>query len=335
MNPNTESVTVLGAGAWGTALADLMARSGHEVRVWCYEEEVARSINRDRTCEYLPDVELGAMKAFSEFEPALRGADLVVSAVPCQFVRGVLERAAVHLSPAARIVGASKGIELSTQLRMSELFSSTLTPARHDFAVISGPSFAAEVASGTPTAVVVASESTELAARIQRSMQTNRFRVYTSTDVVGVELAGALKNVIAIAAGIVVGLGYGHNTMAALVSRGLAEITRLGVSMGADAATFAGLAGMGDLLLTCTGPLSRNRGVGVRLGEGESLAAITAEMKSVAEGVRTVEAVVELAARQGVEMPISEQVHRVAHRGRAPAAALDTLMERSPRPEEW
>ena len=336
MSPPNRRIAVVGAGAWGTALADHLASTGHRVGIWSFEERVARQIAESRTSEYLPDVELHPLAASGRLHVALEGAELIVSAVPCQFVRGVLERARAHVGARTPVVSASKGLELATGKRMSEVIREALGGGwLGELGVISGPSFAAEVAQGTPTAVVVASRSVALAERIQSSMQTRRFRVYTSTDVAGVELAGALKNVIAIASGVSIGLGHGHNTTAALISRGLAEITRLGLSMGADAGTFAGLAGMGDLLLTCTGPLSRNRCVGIRIGRGESLEGIVSEMRSVAEGVRTVEAARALATRQGVEMPITEQLYRIMHRGGDPASALDELMERSPRPEDW
>lgn len=337
MNDARLRIAVLGAGAWGTALADLATRVGHAVSLWSHEPEVARSINQRRASDFLPGVELAAgLTAYDRLSPVLEDADLVISAVPCQFKRRVLERALAHLPVRAPLVSASKGMEPSTQARMGEVAAEVLAPGwQGAFGVVSGPSFAAEVVRGTPTAVVVASLSPELPDLVRTALQNGRFRIYASRDVVGVELAGALKNVIALAAGISVGLGHGHNAMAALVSRGLAEIARLGVALGASRSTFAGLAGIGDLLLTCTGPLSRNRAVGVRLGRGEPLGAILSETKSVAEGVRTVEAVMELTHRTGVEMPIAEQVYRIAHEGRDPRAALAELMERSPRPEDW
>ena len=330
-------LAVLGTGAWGTALADLSARIGHSVSIWSHEAAVASAINERRTNSYLSGIELApGIRAHTRLAPVLGGAELVVSAVPCQFVREVLGRAARYMPDTVPVISASKGIELSTRMRMEEVVAQVLAPRwRGQFGVMSGPSFAFEVVRETPTAVVAASGSQEVAELVQSSLQTKRFRIYTSNDVVGVELSGALKNVIALAAGITVGLDHGHNAMAALVSRGLAEMIRLGVSMGAEPSTFAGLAGIGDLLLTCTGSLSRNRTVGVRLGAGEPLCTILSDMKAVAEGVRTVGAVRDLARRQGVEMPITEQVYQIAHRGRDPASALDELMERSPRPEDW
>ena len=236
----------------------------------------------------------------------------------------------------ALLVSASKGIELGTHLRMDEVLREHVpSPVMERFCVLSGPSFAREVAEAAPTAVVVASHDEEAGRRVQEAFQTGWFRVYTNLDVVGVEIAGALKNVIALAAGVTAGLGYGHNTMAALITRGLAEMARLGVAMGARSATFYGLAGVGDLVLTCTGALSRNRTVGYRLGRGETLADILVDMKAVAEGVKTAEAVRELARLNDVEMPIAEQVYAIVHEGRTPATAVRALMLRDPKPEDW
>jgi glycerol-3-phosphate dehydrogenase (NAD(P)+) len=233
-------------------------------------------------------------------------------------------------------VSASKGIETATGLRMDQVMREVLAPESMErFTVLSGPSFAREVASGTPTAVVVASDSEEARKAAQRIFQTESFRVYTNPDVIGVELGGALKNVIALAAGVAVGLGYGHNTVSALITRGLDEITRLGVALGASRATFYGLAGMGDLVLTCTGELSRNRSVGFRLGAGESLEEILGEMKMVAEGVKTAQAVHALAKEHGVEVPIIEEVNAIVTGKRTPAEAVRTLMLREPRSEAW
>ncbi|MGW8267843.1 MAG: NAD(P)H-dependent glycerol-3-phosphate dehydrogenase, partial [Longimicrobiales bacterium] len=253
-----------------------------------------------------------------------------------QFVSTVMGNAAADLHPEAQVLSASKGIEVSTGRRMDEVLTGILTPAQRErLTFLSGPSFAKEVGQEQPTAVVVASRSDAAAAVAQAAFQTDYFRVYTNPDVLGVELGGALKNVIALAAGAVAGLGFGYNTLAALVTRGLAEITRLGVAMGADPATFSGLAGMGDLVLTCTGTLSRNRTVGYRLGQGESLQEILADMRGVAEGVKTVQAVRELARNAGVEMPISEEVHALLWEGRSPAEAARNLMLREPKPEVW
>jgi glycerol-3-phosphate dehydrogenase (NAD(P)+) len=329
--------TVVGAGAWGTALATVLAEKGHEVTIWSYEEEVAASINAGKGNPYLPDATLpDGLRAEPDLAAAVRGADIVLSVSPSQVVRSVMQVAGPHIGPGALLVSASKGVELTSLLRMDEVLGSLVSPeVMSRFCVLSGPSFAREVVDRVPTAVVVASQDTEAAVAAQEAFQTLWFRVYTNPDVIGVELGGALKNVIALAAGVTAGLGHGHNTTAALITRGLAEITRLGVAMGAQKATFYGLAGMGDLVLTCTGSLSRNRTVGYRLGQGESLAGILSEMTAVAEGVKTAAAVHELALRHGVEMPIAEQVYAIVEEGRSPAEAVRVLMLRDPKPEEW
>ena len=329
--------TVVGAGAWGTALASLLARNHHEVRIWSYEDHVASSINSEHRNPYLEGVSLSdTIRAETDLRSAVAGAGLVVSASPSQFVRRVMTEAADAVEPGALLLSATKGIELGTLLRMDEVLSDVL-PARamEGFCALSGPSFALEVASGSPTAVVIGSHDESVAQRARELFQTSTFRVYTNTDVVGVEIGGALKNVIALAAGTTAGLGYGHNTLAALITRGLAEVTRLGLAVGAERATFYGLAGLGDLVLTCTGSLSRNRTVGYRLGQGERLEQILSEMSAVAEGVKTTEAARELARRHGVEMPITEQMYAILYEGRSPDEALRTLMSRDPKPEEW
>lgn len=329
--------TVIGAGAWGTALATVLAYGGHEVTVWCFEPEVSKSINEEGINRYLEGVSIPrSIRAETDLKAALQGAALIVSASPAQFVRGVMGRAAPHIEPGAMVLSASKGIELGSLLRMDEVLAEVLpASAMKGFAALSGPSFAREVATGEPTAVVIASRDEAAAARAQEYFQTPSFRVYTNTDVIGVEVAGALKNVVALAAGTTAGLGFGHNTTAALITRGLAEITRLGVAVGAEKATFYGLAGLGDLVLTCTGSLSRNRAVGYRLGQGDSLQRILGEMTAVAEGVETTRAAFELARRVEVEMPITEQMYAILYEGRAPGEALRSLMTRDPKPEEW
>jgi glycerol-3-phosphate dehydrogenase (NAD(P)+) len=331
-------VAVVGAGSWGTALAALLADAGKHVVLWSFEPEIVdqiRTSGENRT--YLGGVRLPpSLRATSDLAEALGDVDFVVSVTPSQFVRSVMVRAAPHLPDRAVVVSASKGIETSTLKRMDEVLAEVLgVDLGRRFAVLSGPSFALEVALGEPTAVVAASALEEVAARVQALFQTPSFRVYTNPDVVGVELGGALKNVIALAAGVTAGLGFGHNTLAALITRGLAEMTRLGVSLGAQRSTFAGLAGMGDLVLTCTGELSRNRSVGYRLGRGETLEAILGEMHAVAEGVKTAQAVQALAQRQRVEMPICEEVYRMLVEGKRPQDALRSLMGRDPKPEEW
>lgn len=329
--------TVVGAGAWGTALATVLVEKGHEVTIWSYEPEVAEAINERRSNPYLAGVELpDSLRATNDLAAAIEGAALVVSVSPSQVVHSVMGAVGPSLSEDAVVVSASKGIELRTLRTMDEVLSALLpAPVMERFCVLSGPSFAREVADRAPTAVVVASHDEEAGRFVQGAFQTPWFRVYTNLDVVGVELAGALKNVVALAAGVTAGLGYGHNTTAALITRGLAEIARLGVAMGAKSATFYGLAGMGDLVLTCTGSLSRNRTVGYRLGQGEPLDRILADMTAVAEGVKTAEAAHELAARRGVEMPIAEQVYAIVHEGRSPAEAVRALMLRDPKSEDW
>jgi len=333
----TLRVSVVGAGAWGTALAKVLAEKGTDVRLWSYEDHVADAINERSENPYLEGVTLPAtLHATSDLASALDGAELVVSVSPSQVVRSVMGAAKPHVGPDALVVSASKGIELGTHRRMDEVIREALGEGIEErFAVLSGPSFASEVASGQPTAVVAASHVEETRQRVQEAFQTPWFRVYTNPDVVGVELGGALKNVVALASGMTAGLGYAHNTTAALITRGLAEMARLGVAMGAHQATFYGLAGMGDLVLTCTGGLSRNRTVGFRLGRGESLEAILGDMTAVAEGVETTRAVHELALEHGVEMPIVEQVYAIVEHGRTPAEALQALMLRDPKPEEW
>ena len=330
-------IAVVGGGAWGTALASVLARNGHEVVLWA-REEVVRGVNTlRRNPLFLPDVELPeGLGATDRLEEAVESAQVLVNVVPSQFARSVWEPVAGAVAGDAVVVNASKGIETATLKRMDEVFAELL-PARvmDRFTVVSGPSFALEVAHQAPTLVVAASRSLEAARRVQGLLQNGSFRVYTNPDVVGVELGGALKNVIAVAAGTAAGLGFGHNTMAALIARGLAEMTRLGVAMGAQRETFSGLAGMGDLVLTCTGELSRNRTVGFRLGRGEALQEILGPMRAVAEGVKTVQAVRVLAERHGVEMPISEEVHAMLTEGRSPMEALQNLMSREAKAEDW
>ena len=330
-------VSVVGAGAWGTALALVLVERGHDVRLWSYESEVVDSILRHRRNPYLDGVTLPEeLHATSDLTAAVEGSELVVSVSPSQVVRSVMREAAPHLDSDAIVVSASKGIELHSLRRMDEVLTEELGPDLMErFCVISGPSFAHEVAQRAPTAVVVASRFPEVAEHVQDAFQTPWFRSYTNSDVIGVELGGALKNVIALAAGMTAGLGYAHNTTAALMTRGLAEMARLGLAMGACPATFYGLAGMGDLVLTCTGSLSRNRTVGYRLGQGESLDAILSDVNAVAEGVKTAPAVRELAGRHDVEMPIVEEVCSIVEEGHSPVEALRKLMRRDPKPETW
>jgi glycerol-3-phosphate dehydrogenase (NAD(P)+) len=335
--PEETRAAVLGAGSWGTALALLLHEKGVPVRLWSFEGEVVEEVRRTGVNPYLEGVPIpDSLHLTDQLPQALEGADLVLSVSPAQHVDTVIRKAAPAISPHATVVSASKGIEIASLSRMDEVLARHLSPEHMErFCVLSGPSFAAEVVRGEPTAVVVAGRSLEARTRVQSWFSTSRFRVYTNPDVIGVELGGALKNVVALAAGVVSGLGFGYNTQAALITRGLAEITRLGVTLGAEARTFSGLAGMGDLVLTCTGELSRNRTVGNRLGQGETLNAILSDMRAVAEGVRTTPAVHALAARHGVEMPIVAEVHAILEGERSPAAAVERLMLRDPKPEAW
>jgi glycerol-3-phosphate dehydrogenase (NAD(P)+) len=326
-------VGVVGAGSWGTTLADLLARQGHDVTLWAWEAEVVESINADRMNRlYLDGCALAPeLRATGDARAAVREKELVLCAVPSHALRAVMSSVADGLPGGAPVVGATKGLETGTLKRMSQVMGE-LAPSA-PYVALSGPSFAAEVYAGQPTAVVAASEDDEAARLAQEVFSSGRFRVYTGRDVVGVEIAAALKNVMAIAAGILEGLGLGHNPRAALITRGLAEMTRLGVALGAEAATFAGLAGMGDLVLTATGGLSRNRSLGVALGRGQSLDEYTAGQRTVAEGVNATRAALELARRHGVEMPITDQVAAVLFRDKAPSAAVTDLMERAVKAE--
>ncbi|MQA89553.1 MAG: NAD(P)H-dependent glycerol-3-phosphate dehydrogenase [Gemmatimonas sp.] len=334
----TGRVAVVGAGSWGTALANLLAKKGVETILWSYEGDVAESIQRKgRNPRYLSEAELDPrLEATDSIAEAVAGASKVVSVSPSHVVREVMTQVAEHLEAGALVVSASKGIEVETLAMMDAVLSSVLpASSAQRLAFLSGPSFALEVANEFPTAVTMASRSSEVAAEAQELFQTDYFRVYTNHDVTGVELGGALKNVIAIASGVVAGLGYGHNTRAALITRGLAEMTRLGTALGAEPLTLAGLAGMGDLILTCTGDLSRNRSVGVALGRGRSIDAILGEMTMVAEGVRTTRSARELARRHDVEMPIIEEVHAMLFEGRAARVAVENVMLREPKSERW
>ena len=328
-------LAVLGAGSWGTTLANLLAHKGDDVRLWAFEPEVVETVNRSReNSMFLPGVPLSPkIRALGDVSEAVSGAEVIVSAPPSHAVRGVIRDLSQAVPPGTLVVSATKGIETDTLALMSQVFAECLPKVR--FSVLSGPSFAAEVCEGQPTAVVAAAGDEATAQAAQRVFATPAFRVYSNLDVIGVELAGALKNVIAVAAGIAEGLGLGHNPRAALITRGLAEITRLGVAMGADPLTFAGLAGMGDLVLTTTGSLSRNRSLGVALAEGQSFEQYRATHRSVAEGANTSLAGVALGRRLGIELPITEQVCAVLFRGRAPREAIAELMGRELKSEQW
>jgi glycerol-3-phosphate dehydrogenase (NAD(P)+) len=328
-------VAVLGAGSWGTTLANLLAHKGDEVRLWAYEPEVVESVNRFReNSMFLPGVPLSVkIRAVGDVSEAVSGVEVIISAPPSHVVRGVIRDLGGAVPPGTLVVSATKGIETDTLALMSQVFAECLPQIR--FAALSGPSFAAEVCEGQPTAVVAAARDEATAQAAQRVFATPVFRVYSNLDVIGVELAGALKNVIAVAAGIAEGLGLGHNPRAALITRGLAEITRLGVAMGADPLTFAGLAGMGDLVLTTTGSLSRNRSLGVALAEGQSFEQYRATHRSVAEGANTSLAGAALGERLDIELPIIEQVCAVLFGGRAPREAIAELMGRELKSEQW
>jgi glycerol-3-phosphate dehydrogenase (NAD(P)+) len=329
-------IAVVGGGAWGTALADLLARKGEQVTIWARESEVIESVNGRHVNEmFLPGAALApALRADGDLAAVLQGAETVVSAAPSHAVRSVMTQAAPAIERSRPlVVSASKGLDPDRLERPSHVLSEVL-PAGTPVAVLSGPSFALEVFQRQPTAVVAAATDHGVAQRTQRVFSTNYFRVYSHTDVVGVELAGALKNVIALAAGILEGLGLGFNTRAALITRGLAEITRLGVTLGAQPMTFAGLAGMGDLILTATGALSRNRTLGVALGQGQTLEQALAGKAAVVEGVNTTRTAVALGERHDVEMPIAREVANVLFQGKPPRQAVSDLMERELKAED-
>ncbi len=334
----TERAAVVGAGAWGTALANLLAGKGIETILWAWEPEVARQVEERHVNEtYLNGIPLDPrLRATRDLAEAVGGRSVVVSVSPSHVVRTVMAEAAPHLAPGALVVSASKGIENDSLKTMDGVLAEVLpASAAHTACYLSGPSFAREVGLGHPTAVTIASHDAAAAERAQACFQTAVFRVYTTGDVPGVELGGAVKNVIAIAAGTVEGMGFGYNTQAALITRGLAEIVRLGDALGADPRTLAGLAGIGDLILTCTGSLSRNRTVGVQLGKGRSLDDILSGAVTVAEGVRTARSTRDLAHREGVEMPIVEAVYAMLYEGLAARDAVEQLMLREPKPEQW
>ncbi len=331
-------IAVIGAGAWGTALSIVAARSGHHgVRLWAYEAEVRESIVQHRENSlFLPGQLIPEnVIVTGEFEKALANADIVISVMPSNHCRRLFESMGAFLRPDMLFVSATKGLEEQSLLRMTEVIAQVIGDRfRPRLGALSGPSFAKEVARGDPTAVTIASPDAELTYTIQQELSDPRFRLYTNDDAVGVELGGALKNVIAIAAGVCDGLGLGHNSVAALITRGLAEITRLGVACGGQRETMSGLAGLGDLVLTCTGGLSRNRSVGVELGRGRNLTDIITGMHGmVAEGVLTTNAAVGLAKARGVEMPISEKMHAILHDGKSPREAIHELMTRSAKSE--
>lgn len=324
-------IGVLGAGSWGTTIADMLALNGHDVTLWVYEANLCeRMRDKGENDIYLPGVALSKkIKFTNSLEEAVSGMEMVVSAAPAQVVRRVVSKAVPYISQNTIIVSLSKGIEEGTLMLMSDLLKETLPKSLNkNLCFLSGPSFAKEVALKMPTAVVIASENKKAALKAQNVFSTFYFRVYTHDDVTGVELGGAVKNVIAIATGIADGLGFGYNSRAALITRGLAEISRLGAKMGANPLTFLGLAGLGDLVLTCTGELSRNRTVGYKIGKGATLKEVTSGMNMVAEGVATSRAVYQLSKKIGIEMPITEHVYKILYEGLSAKEAVINLMSR-------
>jgi len=323
---------VFGAGSWGTALAIHLAHAGHRVRLWGRDHDLVASMERDRVnATYLPGVELPAAVEPTASPDAAAGARFVVFAVPSHGLRAVARNVAPRVPSPAILISAAKGVEEGTLSRMTEVLSSEL-PGRPVVA-LSGPSFALEVARRQPTALVAASANCDAVTAVQEGFRSGYLRLYGSDDVTGVELGGALKNVIAIAAGVVEGIGLGHNALAALITRGLAEMSRLSVAAGGRRDTLAGLSGLGDLVLTCTGALSRNRHVGIELGRGRRIEDVVGHMKMVAEGVRTTSAALALGERHGVELPIASQMADVMAGARTPAKALEELMVRRQRQE--
>jgi len=325
-------IAIIGAGSWGTALSLTLSRIGHSIRLWAYEKEVASDIRSNRENRlFLPGFRLPeSIVPTTELTAAIEGAKYVVTTIPSHVCRRLYEQMLPELHPEVIFVSATKGLEIDSLMRMSQVIQS-VTERRFvpKLTVLSGPSFALEVARGDPTAVVVASADMSAAQAVQEDFSSKTLRLYTSDDVVGVEMGGAVKNVIAIAAGVIEGLELGHNPKAALVTRGLAEMTRLACACGARSETLAGLAGMGDLVLTCTGDLSRNRRVGAELGKGRKLSDIIGSMRMIAEGVKTTEATVALATKHGIEMPITNQVYRILQGLVSPKDAIRELMERS------
>ncbi|HEX8089949.1 MAG TPA: NAD(P)H-dependent glycerol-3-phosphate dehydrogenase [Blastocatellia bacterium] len=329
--PESKRVAVIGAGSWGTALAMVAARNRHDVRLWAREPEVAACVNRaHRNPFYLSSFNLPEnIHATTSLEEALALADSVLVVVPSHAMREVVGRMRELVSAETVLVSATKGVENGTLMRMDEVITDVLgesfTPR---FVAISGPSFALEVAKGDPTAIVAASRDARLSERVQRELSSNAFRIYTNDDCIGVELGGAIKNVVAIASGVVRGLGLGTNAVAAIITRGLAEMTRLALAQGARVETMAGLAGLGDLVLTCTGELSRNRHVGVELGRGRKLGDILGEMREIAEGVKTTRAIYELGLRLEIDMPITASIHALLYEDKPALDAANELMGR-------
>lgn len=331
------NIGVIGAGAWGTALAKHLAEKGLNVRLWAYEQEVVNAINTTHENSiFLTGVALPrTLVATSSLADAVEGCDGILFVVPSHVTRPVLHMLAPCLSVPVPLISATKGIEEETSKLMTQVMDEVLPPTMAPMIMaLSGPSFASELGAGKPTAVCLAGRDAMSVQRFQQAFMTSAFRVYADADLIGVQLGGALKNVMALAAGVVDGLGLGLNARAALITRGLAEMVRLGIAMGADPRTFYGLSGVGDLVLTCTGTLSRNHAVGVRLGQGDKLETILSGMQAVAEGVRTAHAALGLARRYGVEMPITQEINAVLFEGKSCRKAVSDLMEREAKPEK-
>lgn len=325
-------IGVIGAGSWGTTLANVLAKKGHDVTLWVYEADLAKRLQETGVNDlYLDGITLSSKLAYTnDLSEAAQNSQLILLVSPSQVMRHVLKDLKAYIPEDCLLVSAAKGIENGTLLTMSEVLQEVLgEQVAKRSAFLSGPSFAREVAVEQPTAVAVAAENPEVAHRVQEIFSTDYFRVYTNQDVVGVEIGGAMKNVIALAAGVGDGLGFNHNARAALITRGLVEISRLGEAKGAQEATFSGLAGMGDLVLTCTGDLSRNRSVGIELGKGRKLDEILNQMRMVAEGVKTTLSAYQLAAKLGVAMPITEQMYQVLYEEKDPKQAAADLMTRA------
>lgn len=331
------NIAVIGAGSWGTTLANLLAKKGLSVTLWCFEADLAERMQKTAINDlYLPETILSEnLKIENDLPASISGKDVLLFVTPSQVTRMVLLQALPHIAPQALVLSASKGIENDSLMLLSEVFEEVLPQQMHaQIGFVSGPSFAKEVSNEMPSAVVAAAKDHVVAEQIQQLFSTERFRVYTSNDIVGVELGGAMKNVIALAAGVSDGLGFGHNTRAALITRGLAEMTRLGLKLGGQIETFAGLAGMGDLVLTCTGDLSRNRSVGIELGRGRKLDEILSGMQMIAEGVKTTLSAYQLAQKLEVEVPIIEQMYQILYQDKEPQQAVDDLMLRDLKAEK-
>ncbi len=329
-------IGVIGGGSWGTALAKLLADKGYDVQIWCYDEGLDETINTTHeNAIYLPDITLpDNLTATNDLEAVVYKKDLILSVSPSHVVRKVMGQVADKIDDCTPIVSASKGIENDSLMLVSDILEDVLPSKLHPyFSYLSGPSFAREVARQNPTAVTIASYNPKLARHVQETFSTNRFRCYSTQDVYGVEIGGAVKNVIAIAAGAVQAMDLGHNSTAGMITRGLHEITKIGIKLGANPLTLSGLAGMGDLVLTCTGGLSRNRRVGMKLGQGMTLQEVLDDMKMVAEGVKTSRSVHQLSQKLGLELPLCEQVYAVVHENKPAMQAVDDIMSRDLKPE--